>query len=47
MTVKFMRRVLLAVSVAGAVAGVIRFKGKGVGAIKQGGWRKVTDSKQN
>ncbi len=45
--VKFIRRVLLAVSVASAVAGVIRFKGKGVGAIKQGGWRKVTDPKQN
>jgi hypothetical protein len=45
--VKFIGRVLLAVSVAGAVAGVIRFKGKGVGAIKQGGWRKVTGPKQN
>ena len=44
---KFIGRVLLAVSVAGAVAGVIRFKGKGVGAIKQGGWRKVTGPNQN
>ncbi len=42
---KVIRRVLLALSVASAVAGVLRFKGKGVGAIKQGGWRKITDQK--
>lgn len=44
---KFIRRVLLAVSVASAVAGVLRFKGKGAGAIKQGGWRKITGQKQD
>ena len=38
---KVIRRVLLALSVASAVAGVLRFKGKGVGAIKKGGWRKI------
>jgi hypothetical protein len=42
---KFIRRVLLAVSVASAVAGVLRFKSKGSGALKQGGWRKVNESK--
>ncbi len=42
---KVIRRVLLALSVASAVAGVLRFKGKGVGAIKQGGWRKISDQK--
>jgi len=42
---KVIRRVLLALSVASAVAGVLRFKGKGVGAIKQGGWRKIIDQK--
>jgi hypothetical protein len=42
---KLLRRALLALSVASAVAGVLRFKGKGVGAIKQGGWRKFTDKK--
>ena len=42
---KVIRRVLLALSVASAVAGVLRFKGKGVGAIKQDGWRKITDQK--
>jgi hypothetical protein len=42
---KFIRRVLLALSVASAVAGVLRFKGKGTAAIKQGGWRKITGQK--
>ena len=42
---KFIRRFLLAVSLASAVAGVLRFKGKGSGALKQGGWRKITDQK--
>lgn len=44
-TMKFIRRVLLALSVASAVAGVLRFKGKGTAAIKQGGWRKITGQK--
>ncbi len=42
---KFIRRVLLALSVASAVAGVLRFKGKGTAEIKQGGWRKITGQK--
>jgi len=33
------RRVLLVLSVAGAVAGVLRLKGKTKVTTKQGGWR--------
>lgn len=40
--VKFIRQVLLAVSIAGMVAGVLRRRSKGVVAPQQGGWREVT-----
>jgi hypothetical protein len=40
--VKFLRRVLLAVGLAGAVAGVLRVKGKGSVAQRRGGWRSQT-----
>jgi hypothetical protein len=41
-TVKFIRQVLLAISIAGMVAGVLRRRTKGVVAPQQGGWREVT-----
>jgi hypothetical protein len=40
--VKFLRRVMLAVGLAGAVAGVLRVKGKGTVAQRRGGWRSHT-----
>ena len=40
--VKFIRQVLLAISIAGMVAGVLRRRTKGVVAPQQGGWREVT-----
>lgn len=39
---KFIRQVLLAVSIAGMVAGVLRRRSKAVVAPQQGGWREVT-----
>lgn len=41
-SVKFIRQVLLAISIAGMVAGVLRRRTKGVVAPQQGGWREVT-----
>jgi hypothetical protein len=40
--VRFIRQVILAVSIAGMVAGVLRRRTKGVAASQQGGWQKVT-----
>jgi hypothetical protein len=40
--VKFIRQVILAVSIGGLVAGVLRRRTKPVAAPQQGGWRKVT-----
>ena len=39
---KFIRQVVLALSIAGMVAGVLRTRGKTVAAPQQGGWREVT-----
>lgn len=39
---RFIRQVVLAVSIAGMVAGVLRRRNKGVVASQQGGWQKVT-----
>jgi hypothetical protein len=40
--VKFIRQVLLAISLAGTIAAVLRTRGKSVVAPQQGGWREVT-----
>ncbi len=39
---KFIRRVVLAASVAGIIAGILRVRGKGGVPPQQGGWREVT-----
>ncbi|NBU17555.1 MAG: hypothetical protein EBS48_11225, partial [Actinobacteria bacterium] len=41
-TVKFIRRVLLVLSIAGSVAGVLRLRGKGGVPAQTGGWQEVT-----
>jgi hypothetical protein len=40
--VKFIRQVILAVSIGGIVATVLRTRGKTVDTPSQGGWREVT-----
>ena len=40
--VKFIRQVLLAISIGGIVATVLRTRGKSPEAPSQGGWREVT-----
>ena len=40
--VKFIRRVLLVLSIAGSVAGVLRLRGKGGVPAQTGGWQEVT-----
>jgi hypothetical protein len=40
--VKFIRQVVLAVSIAGLVAAVLRARGKENPVVGQGGWREVT-----
>jgi hypothetical protein len=40
--VKFIRQVLLAISIGGIVATVLRTRGKSAEAPSQGGWREVT-----
>ncbi|MEY4081465.1 MAG: hypothetical protein RL430_1895 [Actinomycetota bacterium] len=42
MRVKFIRRVLLVLSIAGSVAGVLRLRGKGGVPAQTGGWQEVT-----
>ena len=39
---KFIRRVILAASVASIIAGILRVRGKGGVPPQQGGWREVT-----
>ena len=39
---KFIRQVLLAISIGGIVATVLRTRGKSPEAPSQGGWREVT-----
>jgi hypothetical protein len=39
---KTLRRALVALSLAGAIAGVLRAKGKGGVPPQQGGWREVS-----
>jgi hypothetical protein len=42
---KLIRRALLALSVAGAIAATLRLKGKGGVPPQQGGWRDITSAK--
>jgi hypothetical protein len=42
---KFIRRAMLALSVAGAIAAALRLKGKGGVPPQQGGWRDIASPK--
>lgn len=42
---KFIRRAMLALSVAGAIAATLRLKGKGGVPPQQGGWRDIASPK--